>query len=170
MGRGMPSRLAGAAVLLFLLAACDAVCGPFPAAPGGSPHSKANLACVDVAAPHHAYVVVEHASGAWFDRCVGFAPGYIDAPTLLSRAGIVYAAPRRLVCAVDGEPHSNAGCDGGASWHWALFVAGGRAWSPKPPGDFMLLRVGDGQALGLRYVISAAASPTPPPLPHELGG
>jgi hypothetical protein len=170
MGRGMPSRLAGAAVLVFVLAACDAVCGPIPAAGGTSVQSKANLGCVDVAAPHHAYVVVEHASGAWLDRCVGFAPGYIDAPTLLNRAGIVYAAPRTLVCAVDGEPDSNAACDPGASWHWALFVAGGRAWSAKRPGDFMLLHVGDGQALGLRYVISAEPSPAPPPLPHELGG
>jgi len=84
----MRTRFAGAGVLVLLLAACDGMCGPLPATPAaGVQHG---VACVDVKAPHHAYVVVQHASGAWIQRCVGFAPGFIDAPTAMERAGIIF--------------------------------------------------------------------------------
>lgn len=134
--------------------------------------TSVNMACVDLKAPHHAYVVVQHASGAWVDRCVGFAPQVIDAPTLMGRAGIPFQASQGLLCAVDGEPLEPGPCVGGAAppWHWALFVATKRSWAGKGAGEFAGLRLSDAQALGLRYVPATGGNAGPPPLPRELGG
>ena len=169
----MPARVAGAAASVFLLAACaacGAVCGTVPAA-SVQKSTSVNLACVDVKAAHHAYVVVQHASGAWVDRCVGFAPQVIDAPTLMGRAGISFQAPQGLLCNVDGEPLERGSCAGGAApMHWALFVASGRTWAGKRADEFAVVRLGDGQALGLRYVPATGTNAGPPPLPPELGG
>jgi hypothetical protein len=162
----MGARVVGAAVLLLLLASCDAICGPIPVA---SVQQEHNINCVDAQAPHHAYVVVQHASGAWVERCVGFAPGFIDAAILMSRAGIAYASRDARVCAVDGEPASATTCGQNDARHWAVFVASGDRWS-LTTAPFDDVQVVDAQAVGLRYVAATDASPAPPPLPHRLPG
>ncbi|HKW60346.1 MAG TPA: hypothetical protein VJR46_11405 [Candidatus Dormibacteraeota bacterium] len=158
----MGARLAGAAVLLLLLASCQAMCGPVPAA---SVQREQPINCVDVKAPHHAYVVVQHASGAWMERCVGFAPGLIDVPTLMERAGVQYIANESAVRVVDGEPATQS--DG--TMRWAMFVAISNRWSITYSA-FTTVQVADTQAVGWRYVRAADNAPAPPPLPHRVGG
>lgn len=158
----MGTRLAGAAVVLLLLASCDAVCGPIPVA-----SVKHRIACVDVKAPHHAYVVVQHASGAWIEQCVGFAPGFVDGPTLMDRSGIPYDMRQALVCRIDGEPAASASCLQQNPKRWALFIDSGGRWSPSREG-FSTIQVTDKQAIGWHYVRAADTAPMPPPLPHQL--
>lgn len=158
----MRTRVAAGGVLLLLTAACSGMCG----AEGSVPAAKdveQQIACVDVKAPHHAYVVVQHASGAWIQRCVGFAPGFIDVPTLMERAGIQYRAQGATVAAIDGEPHDVTN----DSMRWALFIASSSRWSLSH-GAFASVRVVDTQSVGWRYVDATEVSPAPPPLPHTL--
>jgi hypothetical protein len=159
----MGARIAGAAVLWLLLASCEATCGGAPVAT--AQHRQSAVSCVDVAAPHHAYVVVQHSSGAWIERCVGFAPGVIDVPTLMERAGIQYVAPESTMRAIDGEPSPGSS----TSMRWVLFLAVDNRWTlTRAP--FATLQVADAQAVGWRYVPAAESAPVPPPLPHELPG
>src|SRR5256714_5233903 len=103
MFRGLVA--AGLGVLLLV------ACGSPPVAP----HSASSrVACVDAGAPHHAYVVVQHMSGAWLQQCVGFGPDIIDGETIMDRSGIAFDAPRaastRLMCRVDLEPSADVAC------------------------------------------------------------
>ena len=56
------------------LAVFVAACSPPPA---GTPAGQ-TIACVNASAAHHAYVVVQHLSGAGSQRCVGFDGATID--------------------------------------------------------------------------------------------
>lgn len=157
------SRLAGAAVMLVVLASCDAVCGASPQTQGGQ-----SAGCVDATAPHHAYVVVVHSSGAWIERCVGFAAGYIDGPTLMNNAGIRYETDHSVVCAVNGEPATTTTtCVQQSGMRWVLFIARDNRWS-MTAGTLDTIRLADGQSMGWRYVTRSDASPAPPPMPHRL--
>ena len=158
----MGARLVGAAVLLLLLASCEAMCGPVPAA---STQRDQPINCVDTTAPHHAYVVVQHASGAWIEKCVGFAPEVIDVPTLMERAGIRYAAPGDTMSTIDGEPASQST----QAMRWVLYVAVGTRWTMTDE-PFATMQLSNTQAVGWRYVHAGDASPAPPPLPHRLPG
>lgn len=156
----MAARLAGSAVALLLLASCDAMCGSSPRPAASLQH---NINCVDASAPHHAYVVVQHSSGAWIERCVGFAPGFIDLPTLMSRAGIQYQADGSGVAAVDDEPAAATA----GQMRWVLFIANATRWTLSHQA-FADVRVTDAQTAGWRYVSAADANPAPPPFPHTL--
>ena len=164
----MRTRFAGAGVLVLLLAACDGMCGPLPATPAaGVQHG---VACVDVKAPHHAYVVVQHASGAWIQRCVGFAPGFIDAPTAMERAGIAFTTQpdeAHTTCPIDGEPAEAKRCAPGGGQQWAMFITVGGRWSLGRQ-SLAQVRLTDGQVLGWRYVVAADAAPSPPPRPDAV--
>jgi hypothetical protein len=123
-------------------------------------------------AVHHAYVVVQHMSGAWIQACVGFGPDFIDGQTLMDRSGIEYVVQptgsARVVCQVDGEPASGSGCASAGRPSWALFVQSAGRWARVGP-DFSGLELYDRQAMGWRYVRAGDASPAPPPHPRQLG-
>src|SRR5262245_9123734 len=162
----MGARVIGGAVLLLLLASCEAVCGAVPAA---SIRTERAINCVDAKAAHHAYVVVQHGSGAWIERCVGFGPGFIDAPTLMGRAGISYTWLESTLCAVDGEPATAAPCPPNETQRWAVFVTTADRWSMTSE-PFDSVRIADRQALGLRYVAASDRTPGRPPLTNRLPG
>ncbi|TME24870.1 MAG: hypothetical protein E6I67_00090, partial [Chloroflexi bacterium] len=65
-------------------------CGSQPTASSNptSASASSRIPCADIKAPHHAYVVVQHMSGDWIQRCIGFAPTYIDGQTIMDRSGI----------------------------------------------------------------------------------
>ena len=165
MGNRIAS-LAAAVMLLPLLLACGSVCSPTAA-----PAASLRLACVDIKAAHHAYVVVQHMSGKWIEECVGFGPRFIDAPTLMDHAGIAYL-PRTIngiasACPIDGEPADGAACDSPGAPRWVLFVAAGGSWRLASLA-FPEVQLADTTAIGWRYVGAGEQQPQPPPFPHEL--
>src|SRR2546423_5236098 len=144
MFRGLVA--AGLGVLLLV------ACGSPPVAP----HSASSrVACVDAGAPHHAYVVVQHMSGAWLQQCVGFGPDIIDGETIMDRSGIAFDAPRaastRLMCRVDLEPSADVACDPNHAY-WAAFVESRGRWTKL--GAFTEARLRDTETPGLHYVLS----------------
>lgn len=159
---GRPLIAAGLGTLLLV------ACGAAPAAPR---NDSSRIACADVAAPHHAYVVVQHMSGAWIERCVGFGAALIDGPTIMDRSGIQYearwVAGSRVVCQVDLEPRADRACEASSQAYWALFVESKNRWS-KADAGFSQVGLRDRETLGLRYVPAGGLPPSPPPLPHRL--
>ncbi len=125
--------------------------------------------CVNSGAAHHAYVVVQHLSGASFQRCVGFDGAEIDGQTLMDQSGIQYEAhplsSGKAVCQVDHEPQQYSQCFPQNQPYWALFVETNRKWV-SAPGGFTDTKLHDGEALGWHYVPANASSPAPPPLPQ----
>ncbi len=147
-------------------------CGPGPAASSTPTAAASRINCVDVAAANHAYVVVQHMSGTWIERCIGFAPDFIDGQTIMDRSGIQYqtqpAGATSLMCQVDLEPRHPTGCVNPGQPHWALFVELGGHWSLSHTG-FSDVRLFNKQALGWRFVRAGDAAPSPPPLPNQVG-
>src|SRR5260370_11224392 len=159
----MRSQVVFWGTVLLLLAAC--------AAPP-STSAGAAVQCADPAAPHHAYIVVQHLSGAWVERCVGFAASSIDGQTVMDRSGIEYQAEPvgsgKVVCQVDQEPAQFSQCFPQNKPYWALFVATCSGWSTATGGSTdVTLRAR--QALGWRYVSPVDAHPAPPPMPRHFG-
>jgi hypothetical protein len=114
-------------------------------------------------------MVVQHMSGAWFERCVGFATASIDGQTVMDQSAIEYQAEPvtsgKVVCQVDLEPKQYSQCFPQNQPYWALFVESGGRWS-NASGGFTDVALKDGDALGWHYVNAADPAPAPPPLPH----
>lgn len=120
-------------------------------------------------ATHHAYVVVQHLSGASFERRVDFSSSELDGVTAMDRSKIEYQAQSitsgKVVCQVDNEPASVTTCFPMHEPYWALFVATGGKWSMAPRG-LSDVQLHDGDAIGWHYVNPLDPSPAPPPLPR----
>ena len=126
--------------------------------------------CVNASATHHAYVVVQHLSGASVQSCVGFAGDTINGKALMDQSGIPYQTQTFSfglgVCAVDKEPQTFTECFPKGQPYWDLFLESGGTWTVAQVG-FDQLNLKDHEALGWRYVPAADASPSPPPAPKE---
>jgi hypothetical protein len=150
------------ATLALVIAACG----------GASPTSQASptASCVNAGSVHHAYVVVQHLSGASVQKCVGFAGDTIDGQSLMDQAGIEYQTQTfsfgKAVCQVDFEPAQFSTCLPPNQPSWWLFTETGGAWTVASTG-YTTVNLHDKDALGWRYVPAADASPSPPPLATE---
>lgn len=118
---------------------------------------------------HHAYVVVQHLSGSWFDRRVDFTAGEIGGVTLMDRSGIEYGSQSvssgKVVCQVDNEPATFTACFPQNKPYWALFIRSGGKWT-SAPGGVSDVQLHDGEAIGWHYVPSGVTAPSPPPSPR----
>lgn len=128
--------------------------------------------CVNGDAAHHAYVVVQHLSGASFQRCVGFDGSEIDGQALMDQSGVQYSAHQlshgKAVCQVDHEPQQFSQCFPQNQPYWALFIETSGRWAAAP-GGFTDTKLHDAEALGWRYVSAKDSPPAPPPLPQLTG-
>lgn len=145
------------------LALVTAACG------GSSPTSQATptSSCVNGAAAHHAYVVVQHLSGATLQKCVGFAGDTIDGQALMDQSGIEFQTQTfsfgKGACQLDNEPAQFAKCFPDSGPYWSLFVETGGAWTTATK-SYNALQLHDTEALGWHYVQQSDPSPAPPPL------
>lgn len=131
--------------------------------------TAAGISCTGPSsAPHRAYVVVQHLSGSYIERCVGFAGADIDGQALMDQSGIQYMAHTvssgKVVCQVDLEPRQVTECFPQNQPYWALFIESGGHWT-SAPGGYTDIRLHDGDAIGWHYVPSGDAAPAPPPMP-----
>jgi hypothetical protein len=149
------------ATLALVIAAC-----------GSSPSSSASPAapCVNAGAAHHAYVVVEHLSGASIQKCIGFAGATIDGQTLMDQSTIEYQKQTfsfgNGACQIDNEPAQFSECFPKNKPYWSLFVETGGAWASAQTA-YNAVNLHDKEALGWHYVDSADQNPAPPPLAKE---
>ena len=163
----------GLVVAAFSLLVVSIGCGSQPTASSNptSASASSRIPCADIKAPHHAYVVVQHMSGDWIQRCIGFAPTYIDGQTIMDRSGIQYQVQYleagKAVCQVDLEPRQYRECVPPNSPRWALFIESQGRWS-KASGGYTDIQLGDGDALGWRYVRPEDQAPGSPPLPRRV--
>jgi hypothetical protein len=144
-------------------------CGSAAAVSGSS--GVPAVACVNPGAPHRAHLVVEHASGATVDKCVGFSSVQIAGDVLMKESGIVYQTQHFSfgdgVCAIDLEPRSFDTCLPQGAPYWALWTeTAGGAWQQAQTG-FAAVKLGPGDALGWRYTPSTDTNPSPPPAPKK---
>ena len=158
----MRNRLIWAsATLALVIAAC-----------GSSPTSSASPAasCVNASAAHHAYVVVEHLSGASIQKCVGFAGATIDGQALMDQSTIEYQKQTfsfgNGACQIDNEPAQFSECFPKNKPYWSLFVETGGVWASAQT-SYTAINLHDKEALGWHYVDSADQNPAPPPLAKE---
>jgi len=156
--------LAGMTLALFV-----AACSPRPAGTSAGQ----TIPCVNPSAAHHAYVVVQHLSGAAFQRCVGFDGATIDGQALMDQSGVQYMAHKlsagKAVCQVDNEPQQVTECFPQNRPYWALFLETKSVWSGSTTG-FTEASLHDGDALGWHYVAATDPSPAPPPLAQPVAG
>ncbi|MEP6751262.1 MAG: hypothetical protein ABI959_00780 [Candidatus Dormiibacterota bacterium] len=151
--------LRASATLALVIAACG----------GSSPTSQASptSSCVNGGAAHHAYVVVQHLTGATVQKCVGFSADTIDGESLMHQSGVEYQAQTfsfgKGVCQIDNEPTSFPKCFPPNQPYWSLFVETGGAWASAPNG-YATVNLHDKEALGWHYVQQTDPSPAPPPL------
>ena len=151
------------ATLALVIAACG----------GSSPTSQPSPtnSCVNATAAHHAYVVVQHLSGATLQKCVGFSGGTIAGQALMDQSGIEYQAQTtslgKAVCQVDREPAQFSTCFPQDQPYWALFIEAGGAWTMAPSGlNGAVLH--DKDAIGWHYVgYDPKSDPSPPPLANQ---
>src|SRR5437667_271403 len=106
-----------------------------------------------------------------FAMPIKFAPTYIDGQTIMDRSGIQYQVQYleagKAVCQVDLEPRQYRECVPPNSPRWALFIESQGRWS-KAPGGYTDIQLGDGDALGWRYVRAEDQAPGSPPLPRRV--
>ena len=147
------------ATLALVIAACG----------GSTPTSQTTptSSCANAGAAHHAYVVVQHLSGATVQKCVGFAGDIINGQALMDQSGVEYQAQTfsfgKAVCQVDNEPTSYPKCFPDKQPYWSLFVETGGAWASAANG-YTTVNLHDKEALGWHYVQATDPSPAPPPL------
>jgi len=147
------------ATLALVIAACG----------GSSPTGQASpsSSCANGGAAHHAYVVVQHLSGATVQKCVGFSADTIDGESLMHQSGVEFQAQTfsfgKAVCQVDNEPAQFTKCFPDKQPYWSLFVETGGAWASAPNG-YTTVNLHDKEALGWHYVQQTDPSPAPPPL------
>jgi hypothetical protein len=143
-----------------------AIAGFTSACGGSSQAANPNSACVNASAPHHAYIVVQHISGAVVQICVGFTTATIDGKTLMDQSGIEYQAQTfsfgSAVCQVDNEPQSFTQCFPQNMPYWALFIEASGTWTTAQNGYTQAV-LNDKDALGWHYVQATDPSPAPPP-------
>ncbi len=158
----MRNRLIWAsATLALVIAAC-----------GSSPTSSASpaVSCVNASAAHHAYIVVEHLSGASIQKCVGFAGDTIDGQTLMDESKIEYQKQTYSfgygACQVDNEPAQFTECLPQNKPYWASFIETGGAWTSAQTA-YNVINFHDKDALGWHYVDSSDQNPAAPPLAKE---
>ena len=160
----MRRSLVGGALALMMVTACGAL-------PTCSSTTSNKGPCTNAAVAHHAYVVVQHLSGAWIEGCVGFSETSIDGQTLMDRSGIEYKAQSvtsgKVVCHVDREPSQFTECFPQNRPYWALFFEANGHWSAAP-GGFTDVHLKDREAMGWHYVQAGDPSPSPPPMPQEI--
>ena len=153
------------ASLAIVLAAAG--CGPSSPAASATPSPT----CVNASAPHHAYVVVQHLSGALVQRCVGFTGDTINGKALMDQSKVPYQTQTFSfglgICSVDNEPQTFTQCFPANQPYWSLFVEDGGTWTLAQQG-FDQLSLKDHEALGWRYVPAADQSPSPPPPAKEI--
>ena len=154
------------ATLALALISAIAACGGSPAQANPTPTSS----CVNASASHHAYVVVEHLTGASVQKCVGFTTDTIDGKTLMDLSGIQYQAQTfsfgSAVCQIDREPQQFTQCFPQNQPYWALFTQSGGQWTTAPNGYTQTV-LHDKDALGWHYVRATDPSPAPPPPAKE---
>ena len=147
------------ATLALVIAACG----------GSTPTSQPSPtnSCVNAPAAHHAYVVVQHLSGATLQKCVGFSGDTIDGEALMAQSGVEYQAQTfsfgKAVCQIDNEPTSYPKCFPDNKPYWSLFTETGGAWASAANG-YTTINLHDKEALGWHYVQATDPSPAPPPL------
>jgi hypothetical protein len=150
-----------------ILALVIAACGSSSATTSSSSPASS---CVNASAAHHAYVVVEHLSGASLQKCVGFDGDTVDGQTLMDKSGIEYQVQTfsfgKGVCQVDNEPMQYSECFPQNQPYWALFVETGGAWAGAQTG-YTAVALHDKEAIGWHYVQASDPSPAPPPLAKE---
>jgi len=157
--------LGAGATLALLIAAC----GGSPATSTGS-SSVGGAACVNPAAAHRAYVVVQHMSGKTVQGCVGFTGATLDAATLMKQSKIEYQAQQSSgvglgVCQIDNEPARFSECFPQGQPYWSLWVESGGSWTMSQVG-FSDVKLHDREVLGWHYVPLTGPSPSPPPTPN----
>ena len=161
----MRKHLIWASATLALSLSSVAACGG--SSPSGSP---ATSSCVNASAPHHAYVVVQHLSGATLQKCVGFSGDAIDGQTLMDSSKVEYQAQTfsfgKAVCQVDNEPAKFTQCFPQNQPYWALFVETNGSWTMAQSG-YTQATLHDKDALGWHYVPQTVQTPSPPPLAKE---
>ena len=154
------------ATLALLIAACG---GSQTASTGSS--SATGGACLNPAAAHRAYVVVQHQSGGTVQRCVGFSGDEVDAATLMKQSKIQYQAQTTsfglAVCQIDNEPARFSECFPQGKPYWSLWVESAGSWSMSQVG-FSEVKLHDREVLGWHYVPQTGPSPAPPPTPRTL--
>lgn len=159
-------RLWASATLVLALALAATACGASPS----SSASGSSSGCANSGAPHRAYVVVEHLSGASLQKCVGFSGDTIDGQSLMDQSKVEYQAQTfsfgKAVCQIDSEPKQFSQCFPTNQPYWALFVESGGAWASAANG-YTQVTLRDKDALGWHYVPQSDASPAPPPLAKE---
>ncbi len=147
------------ATLALVIAACG----------GSTPTSQASPtnSCVNASAAHHAFVVVQHLTGATFQKCVGFAGDTINGQALMDQSGLEYQSQTfsfgKAVCQIDNEPTSYPKCFPDNKPYWSLFIETGGAWASAANG-YTTINLHDKEALGWHYVQATDPSPAPPPL------
>ncbi|HEY8952831.1 MAG TPA: hypothetical protein VIP78_09755 [Candidatus Dormibacteraeota bacterium] len=147
------------ATLALVIAACG----------GSTPTSQATptSSCANGGAAHHAYVVVQHLSGATLQKCVGFDADTINGQALMDQSGVEFQAQTfsfgKAVCQIDNEPTSYPKCFPDKQPYWSLFVETGGAWTSAANG-YTQVNLHDKEALGWHYVQATDPSPAPPPL------
>jgi hypothetical protein len=161
--------IVASATLALLVGAVSAVtvaCGGSGSPTAGT--SPANT-CVNASAPHHAYVLVEHAGATSpLQKCVGFSGDTIDGQSLMDQSKIEYQTQTfsfgKAVCQVDNEPRQYASCFAASGPNWLLFVDTNGTWAMAQTG-YTQVTLHDKDALG--WIYTADQSPSPPPLPKE---
>jgi hypothetical protein len=154
------------ATLALLLAGAISACGETQQ---GVVATSPASTCVNASAPHRAYVVVQHTSGATLQRCVGFAGDTIDGQSLMDQSGIPFQTQTfsfgKAVCAIDNEPAQYDKCFAASGPNWSMFIETKGSWTVAQTGyaDPKVI-LHDKDALGWRY-IAYEPSPSPPPLP-----
>jgi hypothetical protein len=150
------------ATLALVIAAC-----------GGSSatsHTSPTSSCANGGAPHHAYVVIEHLSGASLQKCVGFTGDTIDGQALMDQSGIEYQAQTfsfgKAVCQVDNEPVQYSTCFPANQPTWWVFIEARGAWACAQTA-YTAVTLHDKEAIGWHYIQTTDPCPAPPPLAKE---
>ena len=155
-----------AGVMLACLVSFVVACGS-GSSPGGSAASPPAASCAGVKGAHHAWIVVQHLSGAVVQKCVGFEADTEPGIDLMKAAGIEYQTQHfsfgDAMCQVDNEPAQFTQCLPANAPYWAMFVFSGSAWT-VPDTGISGVSFHDKDALGWRYT-QPDASPAPPPAP-----
>ena len=159
----MRKHLIGTSAILALALIAIAACGGSPSTATASPAST----CVNAAAPHHAYVVIQHLSGTAVQKCVGFTTDTIDGQTVMDQSTIQFETQTfsfgKGVCQIDNEPAQFSKCFPQDKPYWSLWVETNVKWTSAQTG-YTDVKLHDKDAMGWHYVQSTDPSPAPPPL------
>ena len=93
--------------------------------------------------------------------------GFVLVDALASKWGVRETAAGKAVCQVDLEPRQYSECAPPNGPRWALYIESQGRWS-KAPAGYTDIQLGDGDALGWRYVRAEDQAAGPPPLPRRV--